>query len=112
MEPNSFWYIALTFVCPILSFFVGVIVADSVGLYGSIKRRTMYLTAIPTGIVVTGMLMSGASVTLDGVANYGYMQTMPKYMMFCGTIMFYGVASPELFGAIKSRVLDNRLGAA
>ena len=78
MEPNSFWYIALTFVCPILSFFVGVIVAD----------------------------------TLDGVANYGYMQTIPKYMMFCGTIMFYGVASPELFGAIKSRVLDNRLGAA
>ena len=110
MEPDFLGYTAIALGSPFLSFFAGVGIADAVGLYTHMKRRVVYLTAIPTAIVITGMLTGGAVVMIEGSPYYGYMQHFHKFLLFCGTVMFYGIASPELFSAIKSRMDGSRPG--
>ena len=107
-KPDTLAYNLLALGSPLLFFFIGVVIADRAALYEHITRREMYPTAIPTGVLITGMLTSGTAPMIDDVPNYGHMQHLHKFLLFAGTVMFYGVASPELFGALKTKVLRAR----
>ena len=110
MEPTFVLFPAIAIGSPFLSFFAGVWLADRVGLYSHIPRRTLYLTAIPTGFIIPGLLAGSAVVTIGEVTHYGYMQDEFKLAVFLGTVMVYGSASPELFAAIRSKILESRDG--
>jgi len=106
MGEPPLWLVPVTAIGgPLASFFVGVIIADIAGLRPNVKRRTTYLIAIPTGFVITGMLIGASVVKVNGVTYYGYMQEWHKGLLFFGTIMLYGVVSTEAFSAIRNRVL-------
>ena len=110
MEPTSFLFPVIAIGSPFLSFFAGVWLADRMGLYSHIPRRMLYLTAIPTGLLVPGLLASSGVVTIGKVHHYGYMQHEFKLALFLGTVMIYGSASPELFAAIRNKILQSRGG--
>ena len=118
MEPTFVLFPVIAIGSPFLSFFAGVWMADMAGLYSHIPRRTLYLTAIPTGFIVPSMLAGSAVVTIGEVTPYGYMEVIHygymqhefKLLLFLGTVMVYGSASPELFAAIKSKLLESRDG--
>ena len=112
MEPTFVWYPAIAIGSPYVAFFAGVWLADRVGLYSHIPRRTLYLTAIPTGFIIPSLLAGSAFVTIEDVPHYGYMQHEFKLLLFLGTVMVYGSASPELFAAIRSKILESRDGQA
>ena len=65
-------------------------------LYTDLPRRTLYLTAIPTGLVIPALLAGSAVVTIGESTYYGYMQGEFKLAAFVGTVMVYGSAAPEL----------------
>lgn len=112
MEPNFLLEQFFVLVAPFLAFFCGVAIADVIDLHSDIPRLTVWLMSIPTGMVSTGLLMVSASVSIpnDGAGEngaivlYGYMESIPKYAVFVGLLMFYGTATPELFQAIRNRI--------
>ena len=68
--------------------------------------------SVPSGMVSTGLLISSASVAIPDegsgqnavTVHYGYMESVPEYIVFVGLLMFYGTATPELFEGIRNRV--------
>ncbi len=110
MEPAPYWQPIVAIGSPFLSFFAGVWLTDRIGLYSHIPRRILYLIAIPIGIVLPAQFAQSAAVTIDSVIYYGYMQQVFKFAMFMGTVMLCGMAVPDLFVAIMSRILGPRGG--
>ena len=106
MEPDFFFYPLIVIGSPFGAFALGVFIADRAGLYSHMTRRTLYLTAVPTGLLFPAFLAGSAVVIIEGTVHYGYMQHWTKLVMFCGTLMVYGSASPELFAAIRARILE------
>ena len=110
MEPTFFLFPLIAIGSPFLSFFAGVLLADRGQLYPHIPRRTLYLTAVPTGLVIPAMLAGSAVVTIGDTTYYGYMQDEFKLAAFVGTVMVYGSAAPELFAALRSKVIEQGRG--
>ena len=105
MEPTLFFDLLFANILPFAAFFIGVIIADCAHLISKTERKIVWLLSVPTGLVTTGMLMSSASISTEGVVHYGYMASVPKYAIFFGIVMFYGTAVPELFAAFRARLI-------
>ena len=108
MEPVSSLNVLLPLGVPLLFFFFGVIIGERAGLYRPITPLVIYITSIPTGVLIVGLLAGSAStVTNEGFIKYVYFEQSHKLMTFCGAMMFYGIAAPELFVAILNRIRNN-----
>ena len=103
MEPNYFIDILVTNFVPFAAFFFGVTIAHISGLYPKLERKFIWITSVPTALIITGMLISSASTELNGITYHGYMDSLAKYFIFIGTIIFYGTAAPELFSSFRGR---------
>lgn len=118
MEPNVLLEQFFILLVPFFAFFCGVGIADAIDLYSGIPRKTVWLMSVPTGLVSTGLLMISASVAVsNGGAGengplivYGYMESVPKYSVFVGVLMFYGTATPELFQALRNKIRSDLPG--
>ncbi len=105
MEPTPFFDLLFANILPFAAFLIGVIIADCAHLYSKTERKSVWLLSIPTGLVTTGLLMSSASISIEGIVQYGYMASIPKYAIFFGIVIFYGTAVPELFVAFRTRLI-------
>ena len=104
MEPNLYIDPLISTLIPFVVFYFGVTIADKFGLYPKLERKYIWIMSVPAGLVTTGMLISSASIELNGITYYGYMDSLDKYFVFIGAIMFYGTAAPELFAAFRGRI--------
>ena len=106
------WNAFLVFVVPFMAFAVGVFISDVVGLNEGESRRNVYLMALPVGLLTVGILLQGTTVRIDldaglTLVRYGHMQGVGLYLVFCGTIMFYGTLVPQLFRSFRERLRDS-----
>ena len=104
MEPFASWYYIVTFLGPLVAFFVGVVISDWMKLYAALERKHIYLMSLPVGLVTVGILVSGASVVVNNTTMYGYTESFPAYITFFGTIMFYGTLVPEMFEVFRKKI--------
>ena len=82
-EPDFLVSIFYPLLLPYFAFFSGVWIAHKIGLYTNVKRVVWYLS-IPTGLVIPSLLISSASISVNKVTYYGYMESIPDYLFFCG----------------------------
>lgn len=96
---------------PYIAFGFGVFLADRLALYPGMKRWMIYLTAIPVGFVTVSTMLMGVTVTVSvehttGSAvekYYGHTESIPEYLLFMGTIIFFGTLAPEIFDLLRTR---------
>ena len=105
MEPQFLLYPVIGIASPFVLFFLGVYLADKIGLYSSVSRKSLYLTAIVPGFIFPAMLALGSSVTINGTTYYGYLDSVFKYALFAGTLMIYGCAAPHLLTSLLRKIL-------
>ena len=90
-----------------IAFFVGVCLADWLALYPNLKRAQIYLRAIPVGLVVVSTMLMAATathVTESGTEKYyGHTDSIPEYLLFMGTVMFFGTLVPDTFDVLRNR---------
>lgn len=103
MEPNYVNSILFTHVLPYLAFFSGVIFSGKAGLYPSIKPSHLAFLSIPAGLIITGLLINIASVTIQDITYFGYTAEIHKYLFFIGVLMIYGTVAPDSFLVLRKR---------
>ncbi|MDR6264228.1 MULTISPECIES: hypothetical protein [Rhodobacterales] len=115
----SLWNSFAAFILPFMAFAAGVYISDVIGLNSEESRKNIYLMAMPVGMLTVGILLSGTTVKVMSEGglpqvHYGHMQSFGIYLVFCGTIMFYGTLVPQLFKSyrdrFKERVAKDDLG--
>lgn len=104
----AIWNMIAAFFIPFLAFAIGVWISDVIGLNESESRKNVFLMALPVGMLTVGILLSGTTVRVMSEAglpevHHGHMQSFGIYLVFCGTIMFYGTLVPQLFRSFRDR---------
>ena len=113
MEPLLVWSIltkVLIYGAPFVAFFSGVLISDRLKLNGDLSRMHVWLMSVPVSFITIGnMLMivrfetkSGNPETIN--IEYGYMNSLPNFLVFIGTLIFYGTLVPQLFNQIRGRI--------
>ncbi len=105
----AIWNTFAAFVLPFIAFGMGVYISDVIGLNSEESRKHVYLMALPVGLLTVGVLLSGTTVKVmaeNGLpqVHHGHMQSFGIYLVFCGTIMFYGTLVPQLFKSYRDRI--------
>lgn len=100
-------YVAVGIVSPYLFFALGLVAARKLGIYRNMSRRHMYWSGAVACLLVPGMLAGGAVVEIEEATHYGYLESVFKYTIFCGTLTVYGSAAPELFEAVRNRIVKS-----
>lgn len=100
-------YAAAGIISPYLFFALGLMVAGKLGLYRNMSRSHMYWSGLIACLLVPGMLAVGSVVEIEEETRYGYLESVFKFTIFCGTLMVYGSAAPELFEAIRNRIVKS-----
>ena len=113
MEPEAtflkqLWNLLVVFGGPFLAFGFGVRIAHVLKLYSNIKGKHLALMSFPVALLVLGTLLGSASVQDPLGGNrprlYGYTESVGKYMVFSGTVMFLGTSTPNLFEVYRKRL--------
>jgi hypothetical protein len=104
----AIWNTTAAFVIPFVAFGIGVYISEAMGLNTVESRKHIYLMALPTGLLTVGILLSGSTVNITAAnglpkVHHGHMQSFGIYAVFCGTLMFYGTAVPQLFESFRKR---------
>lgn len=99
----------MAFVVPFIAFGAGVFISDVIGLNAKESRRNVYLMALPVGLLTVGVLLQGTTVHVPDqngfmTVRYGHLQGVGLYLVFCGTIMFYGTLVPQLFRSFRAKI--------
>lgn len=81
------WIIAR--LSPFIAFGLGVVLSVHLGLNGNVRAKHVYLMSIPVGLLTTGNILS--------ISEYNFMDSLGKFCLFAGTMMFYGTLVPQLF---------------
>ena len=110
MEPTYFVYPAFGIASPYLAFFLGVFAADRLDLYSEISSIKLFFIAIFPGLLLPSMFAHGASITIKGVTYYGYLESVFEFASFAGFVAVSGSVAPELFFAIRRKVLKDANG--
>lgn len=105
LERISFlFYPIVAYGLPLTSFFIGVVIADKMGLYPQEERKSLYLASIPTNLVTTGILIQNSTYQKDSFNTQIYMESGHQFMLFCGILIFYGTVSFELFHVYRQKL--------
>ena len=94
---------------PYLAYAVGVGLADRLWLYPALSREQIYLSSIPVGLVAVSTMIMGVTVSVEHTTEsavqkyYGHTESIPEYLLFLGTIMFFGTLVPDMFDLLRAR---------
>ena len=95
---------------PYVAFGFGVALADWLTLYPNLRREQISLRAIPVGLVAVSTMLMGVTVSVEHTAEsavekyYGHTESIPEYLLFTGTIMFFGTLVPDIFDVLRTRL--------
>ena len=111
MEPSQVSFLAnavLTFGAPFAAFALGVLISIKVGLNEETPVSHIWWMALPVCFVLIGTLLTTTAVSVEIAgarqSYYGHMATFPQFILFNGTIVFYGTLVPQLFHLNRSKL--------
>ena len=109
-EELLFWLGGFFTVFLFTAFFVGVYLATKLRLYEDVKILHLWLMSIPTGLLLTGLMISSSIAKVPGSGDYiaGYQDHIGKYVTFYALLIFYGTAVPDLFSRVRQKVLQGQ----
>ena len=114
MEPAQWTFLLdlmLTYGGPFLAFFFGVYISIRIGLNEETPGGHIWLMSFPVGLVAIGTLLTTTAVTVEssGVDQvyFGHMTSIQQFILFGGTVMFYGTLVPQLFHLNRSKLENN-----
>jgi len=94
---------------PFVAFFLGVAVSVVLNLNEDTPKLHVFVMGVPVSAVLIGTLLTTTNVTFTmpngiDIDKYGHMSSVPEFLLFCGTIMFYGTLTPQLFHLNRRRI--------
>ena len=113
------WVVA--HISPFLAFALGVWISVHMRL-GSLAPKTVWLMAIPVGLLTIGNFMNITYVDTPAISQntpypetadpqFTYMKTPGNFLVFVGTLVFYGTAVPKLFDSYRQRITGDNQAA-
>ena len=77
-------------------------------LNAGLDGKSLVLLSIPVGLLILGTFIGAASHadprSQDADRIYGYCESLSKYMIFLGTVMFLGTNTPKLFNHYREKI--------
>ena len=119
MEHAEFLFglsLVVVHVIPFGAYFFGVWITIALKLDVSVEPKEVFWKSIPVGCITIGTLLAVAmydqpipNSTSTRLA-YGYYQDPPRFILFIGTLMFYGTLATQRFHQIRGEIASGHGG--
>ena len=99
---------------PFAAFALGVWISIHLRLNNTLSARAVWLMAIPVALLTVGNFVQITYIEIPVQQNTTYQEVTPGYtymgsygnfLLFTGTLIFYGTAVPKLFEGFRERFI-------
>ena len=122
--PGFLENVVAIYLLPLAAFALGAEIFVQLDLHAAsgLTRRQVYMMSIPVGLVLCGWLLTTSSISTTQLVDsqvlpggrigsqqitlikYGFTESIERYFIFIGVLIFYGTLTPELFVTIRIKL--------
>lgn len=97
-EPSYILSWLFTRSVPFIAFGSGVCISVYLELNGNVRGKHVFLMSVPVSLLTVGNTLA--------ISDYNYMNSLPNFSIFLGTMILYGTLVPQLFDQIRGRIRE------